>query len=121
MGMGAVKIDVAGEPQSLWGGMPGPIKRTSADRYCRQIRIIADEGNAGDVIIGSDENVVAAAGDTRRGDTPLSAGEVFQITVGPDEWIDLDTLYIDVTTSGDHVRWISYDTVVQIGTATLKR
>jgi hypothetical protein len=84
------------------------------------VRIIADENNSGDIVIGSDENVVATAGTTRRGDIALGAGVVMIMTATePGEMIDLDKIYIDVTSAGDSVRWIVYGPALSIRVGTL--
>ena len=102
MAAGRVTVSVAGQAQKLF--QPTASHRQMSPRV-RTVVIIADEGNVGDVVIGPTPDTVAAAAN-RVGSWPLDAGQSITLEGLNGDLVDMSEWYVDVTTSGDSVRWI---------------
>jgi hypothetical protein len=122
MGTGAIVVGVVGEPQNLWSGTPGPDDpRLLSDRRCRMVEIIADEDNAGVIVIGPGPNVRATAA-VRRGGIALVAGQrVAYIETDPSKCVDMAELYVDATVAGNWIRWSVYNSITSMRTSPQKQ
>lgn len=105
MAAGRVTVAVAGQAERLF--QPTDSHRQMSP-LVRSVVVIADESNAGDVVLGPTPDTIAAAA-SRVGTWPLDAGQSITIKGTNGEVVDLSKWYVDVTTSGDSVRWILDD------------